>query len=325
MNELSLFTGAGGGVYSSTLLGRRVVGYVEWNDYCQRVIAQRIADGIFDSAPIFSDVRAFVREGYAERYRGMVDVVSGGFPCQPFSVAGSQLGVDDPRNMWPATRDVLDAVRPRFAFLENVPGLASNGYFGTILGDLSSLGYDAEWCVLGADDCGAPHIRKRLWILGVLPDAKSLGLITGRLPERTPAQESVSGVCCEVADVDRQWQPQPQGAEREERGRAVNGGQEVAYADSARLEERQGERCDDREERTSTERAGVSSWWDGDPADGNAEAWGAVAGLDRVAHGVANRRHRLEAIGNGQVSVVAATAFRLLASRALNSTAKPRT
>jgi len=320
LTELSLFTGAGGGVYASKLLGHRVVGYVEWNDYCQRVIAQRIDDGIFDSAPIFGDVRKFVREGYADAYRGLVDVVSGGFPCQPFSVAGSQLGVDDPRNMWPATRDVLDAVRPRFAFLENVPGLASNGYFGTILGDLSSLGYDAEWCVLGADDCGAPHIRKRLWILGVLPDAKHAGDGVTVQPEPEPGGGEATdtrsdGASRPLADADSQWQPQSEGPEPDERGRALDGGQEVVDTDSARLEERQGERCDDGEERTSTERAGVSSWWDGDPADGNAEAWGAVAGLDRVAHGVANRKHRLEAIGNGQVPIVAATAFKLLTGR----------
>lgn len=175
LNELSLFTGAGGGILGSKLLGWRTLGYVEWDEYCQKVIAQRIKDKIFDKAPIFSDVRAFVSDGYARRYRGMVDVVTGGFPCQPFSVAGKRKASDDERNMWPATMDVIKAVRPPVVFLENVPGLLSatvdDGtgrsihYFGVVLRDLAQSGYDVKWCVLGADDVGAPHHRKRLWIL----------------------------------------------------------------------------------------------------------------------------------------------------------------
>lgn len=168
MNELSLFTGAGGGILGTHgLLGWKCRGYVEWEPYCQKVIAQRIQDGILDEAPIFGDVRAFVSDGYARRYRGMVDVVTGGFPCQPFSVAGKQKAGNDERDMWPATLSVVREVRPRFVFLENVPGLlaGSHGYFGRILGGLAEAGYDARWCVLGADDVGAPHRRKRLWIV----------------------------------------------------------------------------------------------------------------------------------------------------------------
>ena len=169
MNHLSLFTGAGGGELGAILNGWNTVGYVEWDDYCQRVLAQRIKDGILPEAPIFGDLRAFISEGYAEAYQGMVDVVSGGFPCQPFSVAGKRAGADDSRNMWPATVECLRRVRPHWALLENVPGLCPSarggGYFKTILRDLAEAGYDARWCVLGADDCGANHRRKRLWIM----------------------------------------------------------------------------------------------------------------------------------------------------------------
>lgn len=98
LRELSLFSGAGGGVLGSKILGWKTVGYVEWEDYCQKIIAQRIKDGIFDNAPIFGDVRTFTSEGYARKYRGMVDVVSGGFPCQPFSVAGARKAGDDSRD-----------------------------------------------------------------------------------------------------------------------------------------------------------------------------------------------------------------------------------
>jgi len=164
MRELSLFTGAGGGLLGTHLLGWRPIGYVEFNEYCQRVIAQRIADGILPSAPIFGDVRQFVESGAAREYRGFADVVTGGFPCQPFSVAGKRAGADDARNMWPATIATIRAVRPRYAFLENVPGLVSSGYFGTVLGDLAESGYDARWRILSAAELGAPHKRDRLWI-----------------------------------------------------------------------------------------------------------------------------------------------------------------
>lgn len=99
MNELSLFTGAGGGLLGTHLLGWKAIGYVEFNEYCQRVIAQRIADGILPNAPIFGDIRTFISEGYAAAYTGLVDCLSGGFPCQPFSTAGRRLGADDERNM----------------------------------------------------------------------------------------------------------------------------------------------------------------------------------------------------------------------------------
>lgn len=166
MNELSLFTGAGGGVLGTHhLLGWKTCGYVEWNEYCQRVIAARIADGYLTSAPVFTDVREFVQSGAAEQYRGVADVVTAGFPCQPFSVAGKQQAANDERNMWPATRDVIRSVQPESVLLENVPGLVSCGYLGAVIADLAAIGYVGRWDVLGARDVGAPHRRNRLWIV----------------------------------------------------------------------------------------------------------------------------------------------------------------
>jgi DNA (cytosine-5)-methyltransferase 1 len=163
LRELSLFTGAGGGVLGSHLLGWNTVAYVEWDDYCQKILRARIADGNLADAPIFGDVREF--DGTA--WQGKVDVVSAGFPCQPFSVAGRQAGDQDERNMWPDTIRVVREVRPRYAFLENVPGLLSSGhgYFGTILGELAESGYDAVWDCIQAASVYAPHRRERLWIL----------------------------------------------------------------------------------------------------------------------------------------------------------------
>ena len=168
MHYLSLFAGAGGGdIAHQHILGHTCIGYVEWDDYAQRVLAARMRDGLLDTAPIWGDVRAFARD--AHHFRGVADLVAAGFPCQPFSVAGKSKAADDERNMWPATLDVLRAVRPPVVHLENVPGLlaGSHGYFGTILGQLAELGYDARWEVLSAADVGAAHLRKRLWVVAV--------------------------------------------------------------------------------------------------------------------------------------------------------------
>ena len=185
MRYLSLFSGAGGGdLAMQHLLGFRCVGYVEYEDYCQRVIRQRIEDGLLDPAPIFGDIRAFNSEGYAESYQGMVDLITGGFPCQPFSVAGKQRGHQDERNMWPETIECIRIVRPRYAFLENVPGLLSASgdpgewdmdetpadnfrYFGTILRDISNAGYWFRYRPLGTRHLfGKRGLRRdRIWIL----------------------------------------------------------------------------------------------------------------------------------------------------------------
>lgn len=175
MKELSLFSGAGGGLLGTKLLGWETIGYVEFNDYCQRVIRQRIIDGILDNAPIFSDIRTFVSSGCAELYRGVTDVVTAGFPCQPFSVAGGMDAAEDDRNMWPETITVIRIVRPPLVFLENVPGLLSSGYGFTVTGDLQRAGYQVlPPLQLGAYDVGCDHKRNRIWIIAA--DANGDGL-----------------------------------------------------------------------------------------------------------------------------------------------------
>jgi len=162
MKELSLFSGAGGGLLGTKLLGWKTVGYVEWNEFCQQIISQRIKDGILDEAPIFGDIKAFNSEGYSKSYQGMVDVITGGFPCQPFSISGKRRKELDDRNMWPQTFETISTIRPRFALLENVAGLIATEYFGTILADISSIGYNCRWTVVGGDNVGAPHERKKI-------------------------------------------------------------------------------------------------------------------------------------------------------------------
>lgn len=166
MNYLSLFSGTcGGDLGFQHFLDWSCIGYVEWEDYCQRVINQRIEDGLIDEAPIYGDIQTFISEGYAKSYKGMADVITAGFPCQPFSAAGKRRGADDPRNMWPATLRTIEIVRPRYAFLENVWGLLSSGYFQVILRGLHEIGYNAKWTVLSAANCGARHKRERIWVM----------------------------------------------------------------------------------------------------------------------------------------------------------------
>lgn len=163
MNELALFAGAGGGILGAHLLGWRTVCAVETEPYCREVLLRRQQDGLLPLFPIWDDCNTF--EGGA--WSGIVDVITAGFPCQPFSVAGKQEGADDSRNGWPATIRIVDEVRPSFVLLENVPGLltAGHGYFGQVLGDLATIGYDAVWDCFPAAAIGAPHRRDRLWVL----------------------------------------------------------------------------------------------------------------------------------------------------------------
>jgi len=162
MNELALFAGAGGGLLGTQhLLGWQTICYVEWNKYAVEVLKARIRDGYLDDAPIWDDCFTFDGRPWA----GLVDVVTAGFPCQPFSSAGKGLAEHDPRNGWPAVIRILREVQPRFAFLENVPGLLSKPYYRRILGDLAEAGFNIEQDCISAQEIGAPHIRQRLWIV----------------------------------------------------------------------------------------------------------------------------------------------------------------
>ena len=316
MKCLSLFSGAGGGdLAHQHLLGFETVGYVEWGTYCQQVLAQRIKDGFLDEAPIFGDIDEFIESGAAKKYAGFVDVVTAGFPCQPFSVAGKKKGQDDERNKWPQTLQCIRDVRPRYAFLENVPGLINSGYFGEILSSLAQAGYDARWIVLGADDVDAPHRRKRLWILA---DSNSNGwgahhLIEGggRKGERTDRGErQIIGSSSDLADTEsgkdherklRHMDEKTSG--RKSRDTPVKfGSSDVADSDSTGLSQRRWTESVEKEYTTAecgSEGQSQSSW----PAEPE---------LGRVAYGVASRVDRLKALGNGQVPQCTALAWKIL-------------
>ena len=158
---MALFAGAGGGILGSKLLGWNTVCAVEIEEYARNVLIARQNDGMLQPFPIWDDVRTF--DG--KPWRGIVDVVSGGFPCQDISAAGKGDGIGGEKSgLWGEMARIIGEIRPRFAFMENSPMLASRG-LGVVLGDLAEMGYDAEWGVLGARDVGAPHRRDRIWIL----------------------------------------------------------------------------------------------------------------------------------------------------------------
>lgn len=264
MNELSLFTGAGGGLLGTHLLGWNPIGYVEFNDYCQRVIRARIDDGILPNAPIFGDVRAFIDHGYAASYQGLVDCVTGGFPCQPFSVAGKRAGADDERNMWPATRDCVRIIRPRYCLFENVPGVLNSGYFGTIVNDLAESGYCVRWRILSAAEMGAPHKRDRLWIVA---DSQSLQPQRGGKPTRTNStrhsgEGNVSGQPAVLANANSGRRDERSGSQWQAgRIKSENSSEPVSHSHDTRLAQRQGSAEAGRPRSTIDGR----DWWSTEP------------------------------------------------------------
>ena len=161
MRELALFAGAGGGILGGRLLGWRCVCAVEWDKYAASVLLARQDDGCLEPFPVWDDVQTF--DG--RPWRGCVDVVSGGFPCQDISAAGKGVGIEGSRSgMWKHMARIVGEVRPRFVWVENSPMLVGRG-LGLVLADLAALGYDARWGVVGACDAGAPHRRERIWVL----------------------------------------------------------------------------------------------------------------------------------------------------------------
>lgn len=278
--ELSLFSGAGGGLLGTThLLGWRTVCYVEWDRYAVEVLKARIRDGYLHDAPIWDDAFSFDGRPWA----GLVDVVTAGFPCQPFSVAGKGLAENDPRNGWPAVIRILREVRPRFALLENVPGLVSKPYFQRILGDLSEAGFDTEWGCVSAEAIGANHKRERLWMVAhaAIGDVARRGY-SGT--NKTDAQ-----LVPQVSKRGRDDLPNPESIRQQ--GERAEREQEPDPHGGAELFVRHG---------------GNRSWWAVEPE------------LGRVADGVAHRVDRLKAIGNGQVPAVVREAWNRLSGVDIN-------
>jgi DNA (cytosine-5)-methyltransferase 1 len=296
VNVLSLFTGIGGLDLGLERAGMTVVGQVEIDPWCRKVLAKH-----WPEVPRHDDVRTAAdwwlapmadaegdrrrtwrpgrpagdganRQGHASAGlaeatpgRPAVDVVAGGFPCQPVSLAGKGLAQADSRWLWPAFADVIRHLRPRYVLVENVPGLLGRG-MGDVLGDLAALGYDAEWDCVPAAFVGAPHIRNRVWIV---------------------AYPSRPGL------AQRESQPRNDGAERAPAQRGGHGPRDVADSERDGLER-------PRQSAVARQRAPIlrrrppePGWWATEP------------GVGRVAHGIPNRVDRLRGLGNAVVPQVA--------------------
>ena len=151
----SLFSGIGGFDLGLERAGHEIVWQVENDPYCRKVLAKH-----WPNVPCYEDVHDVGSHNLAE-----VDVICGGFPCQPVSQAGKRLVQEDERWLWPEFARIIRELRPRYALVENVPGLLVGGGMGDILGDLAQLGYDAEGGIVSAASMGAPHLRKRVFIV----------------------------------------------------------------------------------------------------------------------------------------------------------------
>jgi DNA (cytosine-5)-methyltransferase 1 len=323
LKTMHLFAGHGGGLLADLILGHNPIVAVEWDGYACQVLRERAADGWFPGLQVWEgDVRLFDPSEYA----GKVDCIHAGFPCQDISTAGKQAGVG-PETRSGLYREVLriaGVVRPKQLFLENVSAIVSNG-LGTVLADLAALGYDSEWLCLRAADCGANHLRDRWWLLANSTGSGS-GRIGGELQGKDEQQTSErqekqfrqfdhaseGGIPTNVAH------PRHEGAC--ERGQSFNAGEEVrkqggnvcngasssckqeskilADTDTDSAQRQRNERA----ERSNPEYTdfSVPGWWQVEPE------------LGRVANGIPNRAHRLKGLGNGQVPLQAAVAWKLL-------------
>lgn len=323
VNELALFAGAGGGILGGHLLGWRTVCAVEQEPYCISVLLQRQNDKVFPTFPIWDDICTF--DG--RRWRGIVDVVSGGFPCQDISAAGKGAGIKGKRSgLWSEMARVIGEVKPQWVFAENSPMLVSRG-LNIVLSDLAQMGFNARWGIIGADDVGANHKRKRIWIVarnvanarckyGSEGHSRTLDKNKAIRPTSTIHTQSGSqGFCENVADTESIKCNERQTGNLSEknkkngiRGEIGTSCNNVADTDS---------------NRSSTRLSGQNKGKKGNAKEFNHRGyrqgrrsrenwWSVMSDIRRVSHGMAARTHRLKAIGNGQVPAVVRVAWETL-------------
>ncbi len=267
----------------------RTVCYVERDAYAAAALVARMEDETLDRAPLWADLLTF--DGSA--WRGAVDIISAGFPCQPWSAAGKRRGTNDDRWLWPGIADIVRDVAPRVVFLENVPGLVRGG-LELVLADLAHLGYDAAWSTLRASSVGATHQRDRVFIVA---NAQGSRCLRERLPIRSRGQVQ--------ATPDSSWS-----------GSTVP--PQLGYADGQRCDQN-GSQQPPRNGQSASVEHGLPIFAPG-PDD---QAWTAILAehpevepaVCRTTHGLASRVDRLRVCGNGVVPLQVAVAYRLLADR----------
>jgi len=314
-----LFSGIGGFSLAAEWMGWRTAWFSEIDPFASHVLAHHWPD-----VPNHGDITRIDWSTVEP-----VDVLTGGFPCQPHSLAGKRLASSDERDLFSEIIRAVRKLRPRFIVLENVRGLLtseSGRFFGRVLGSLAECGYDAEWRVLSAADVGAPHKRERVWIVAHTQGANGRSELAARGTRGGRAR--LAGVREGLGDAISQGQPQLRGVLADERRRDCNASGSVGdtddqgpqgYGRSVRLDGAEGWNT---EGRHGTEASSVVGWRDATPvrgADGTvrlipAEAaeGGPESALWPVAHGVPARVAQLRGIGNSIVPQCALEIFRTI-------------
>ena len=305
----SLFTGIGGIDLGLERAGMSIGWHAEVDSYCCRVLRKHWPD-----VPNLGDVRTINWENVPH-----VDVIAGGYPCQPFSLAGARGGTDDPRHLWPVMANAIRQLRPRFALLENVAGHLSMG-FGDVLGELAEIGYDAEWDCVPAAAVGAPHRRDRVFVIAYPnrhgePTSAQHGKTSGDVAT-DPDGGGLRGKPQQAGSAGTS-EPEPNGAHRNvsdpdgaglteavsgrpRTARAIadhNGGFRSVANPAREHGNRRGKRWPVPRPETFERTTGRgSSDWAG---------WAVEPDVGRVAYGVPHRVDRLRALGNAVVPQVA--------------------
>jgi DNA (cytosine-5)-methyltransferase 1 len=162
LKVLDLFSGIGGfSLGLERTSGFETIAFCEIDPFCQKVLAKH-----WPGVPVFSDIKEL--DSDTKETIPHPDIITAGFPCQPFSQAGRRKGADDERYLWPEIERLTRILRPRYVILENVPGLLSindGREFGIVVGQLSEIGYRVEWQVIPASSIGAAHLRNRVFIV----------------------------------------------------------------------------------------------------------------------------------------------------------------
>ncbi|RKX38978.1 MAG: DNA cytosine methyltransferase [Verrucomicrobia bacterium] len=326
MNALSLCAGVGGLDLGLKLADPRIrtVGYVEREAFAAATLVARMEDQALDRAPIWDDPSTLDGRGL----RRKVDLVTGGYPCQPFSTAGKRLGAEDERHLWPQFARIIREVRPRLVFLENVAGHVRLG-LDAVLADLAELGFDAEWDVFSSAGVGAPHRRRRLFVLAWRVSDSERDTIRVESERGSDSAQAAYQRDAEPGELGGDMEHAEglgggQGNGSEEAGRRVAQatGRDMADPDSGRLEGEQEQDIRPQGGLESPRRGDLDGCdWRTLYPPGPAGDWSNVPPeaqpcIRRESDGVASRVDRLRAIGNGVDPLVAAHAWRTLANRA---------
>lgn len=198
--------------------------FIENDPHCQKVLRRHWPD-----VPVFGDIHEVEADDLPP-----VDMIAGGYPCQPFSVAGKRRGESDDRHLWPQMRRLVRLLRPQLVLIENVPGHLVLG-FGSVLCDLAEDGYDAEWGVVSAQEMGAPHLRKRLFVVAY-SDSELLHRTGGRRQGGRTEPPVSRPLAYSESDRRDEGRAEPTRAKGRPNATECRAADELAHSDGAGLE-----------------------------------------------------------------------------------------